>query len=588
MAPAQKLPSSAYAGISIGEKEIGVSILQGDVVSNFKTDRYSDLAYFLEGISEKEEIKIVAAALRGEGNLKKVGSKLWLKQDIVPLVINNNLEKTTEALAKFAASQFVDDIPKINLGPDNKVQVGELVTLDDYRKVTPKTDFELLIRLADKINKKKIAFFSATPRGGGVALMRHALIRLFKLLGVDASWHVMQERPEIFEITKKKFHNVLHGISAPSVKLTEEEKIAYESWIKVNAEKLHSLFHQAKVIVIDDPQPSGLVPHIKKASPKTKIVYRSHIQLETNLFDDPEHSQSITWNYIWEHIKDVDLFISHPIQEFVPKMVDRKKVVFMTASIDPLDGLNKPLTGGQMNYYFETFNNFLTEQGQTPLDRSRPYITQVARFDPSKGIPDVIESYRHLREMLEGKDVPVPQLIITGQGSVDDPEGLPILKETISMLKIYKYKEIQGDIKIARTPAIDQIQNTLMRNASIYLQLSHKEGFEDKITGALMMGVPAIIYNAGGMPLQVVHGKSGYIVDVGDTEKVAKHMFNLLTDETLHKKMSKGALKNAIFEATTMSNAVDWLYIANELINKGRIKGNMEKVYNTARNVSDS
>lgn len=35
---------------------------------------------------------------------------------------------------------------------------------------------------------KKIAFFSATPRGGGVALMRHSLLRFFRLLGVDCTW----------------------------------------------------------------------------------------------------------------------------------------------------------------------------------------------------------------------------------------------------------------------------------------------------------------------------------------------------------------------------------------------------------------
>jgi hypothetical protein len=39
-----------------------------------------------------------------------------------------------------------------------------------------------------KERQKSMAFFSATPRGGGVALMRHALLRYFDLLGVDCSW----------------------------------------------------------------------------------------------------------------------------------------------------------------------------------------------------------------------------------------------------------------------------------------------------------------------------------------------------------------------------------------------------------------
>lgn len=34
----------------------------------------------------------------------------------------------------------------------------------------------------------KIAYFSATPQGGGVALMRHALIRFAHEMGVDIKW----------------------------------------------------------------------------------------------------------------------------------------------------------------------------------------------------------------------------------------------------------------------------------------------------------------------------------------------------------------------------------------------------------------
>ena len=34
----------------------------------------------------------------------------------------------------------------------------------------------------------KIAVFSATPQGGGVALMRHALVRHSNALGVDTRW----------------------------------------------------------------------------------------------------------------------------------------------------------------------------------------------------------------------------------------------------------------------------------------------------------------------------------------------------------------------------------------------------------------
>ncbi len=583
MATAQNLPKSAFAGVKIDEDETDITLLiKGDATS-YKLQKYSNIVDWFSAKLEKDNIKIVACCLIGAGNLDKLGSKLWLKLDILPLTTKNHKDKNSEQLAKFASEQFENGIAKIKLGPDNKVQVANLVTLSDYEKITPKKDIELLKKLSAKFNNHKIVFFSATPRGGGVALMRHALIRLYKLLGVNASWHIMEESSEVFEITKKKFHNVLHGIATPSVKLTSQDKKVYSDWCEKNAKRLHSLFHESKVIVIDDPQPSGLVPYIKKASPKVKLIYRSHTQLETSLFDDPNNPQAISWNYIWENIKDVDFFVSHPVKSFIPKTVDKEKVALMTACIDRLDGLNKPLTKGQMKYYYGLFNKYLVDQGQTPLDLTRAYIVQVARFDPSKGIHDVVESYRLLREKLKDNGELIPQLVITGQGSVDDPEGAPILKETLDIISSSKYAEYKDDIKVARTPAVDQIQNTIMRGATIYLQLSHKEGFEDKISASLLMGVPAVIYNVGGMPQQVKEGKSGYIVEIGDTKKVAELVFNLLTDSELHKRMSEGALNYAIPDVTTISNAINWLYMANELVDKGRIKGNMQKVYDMAR-----
>ncbi len=56
----------------------------------------------------------------------------------------------------------------------------------------------------------------------------------------------------------------------------------------------------------------------------------------------------------------------------------------MPASTDPLDGLNKWLRPVDEELYLQTFNDHLARALQPPLDLSRPYLLQVARFDPSK------------------------------------------------------------------------------------------------------------------------------------------------------------------------------------------------------------
>lgn len=63
---------------------------------------------------------------------------------------------------------------------------------EDHRDLTcSKETWDSLMHFAGQLKQKgtKIAFFSATPQGGGVALMRHALVRLCRLVGVDLSWY---------------------------------------------------------------------------------------------------------------------------------------------------------------------------------------------------------------------------------------------------------------------------------------------------------------------------------------------------------------------------------------------------------------
>jgi glycosyltransferase involved in cell wall biosynthesis len=107
-----------------------------------------------------------------------------------------------------------------------------------------------------------------------------------------------------------------------------------------------------------------------------------------------------------------------------------------------------------------------------------------------------------------------------------------------------------------------QVLNALMSNARIALQLSTREGFEVKVSEAIHAGIPIIACRTGGIPLQVEHGKSGYLTTAGDNDAVAKHMFDLYTDEDLYRKMSEYAKSHVSDEVGTVGNAAAWLYLA--------------------------
>jgi hypothetical protein len=91
-------------------------------------------------------------------------------------------------------------------------------------------------------------------------------------------------------------------------------------------------------------------------------------------------------SFLWQFIKLADLFISHPVNNFIPDEVPRRNVVLLPACTDPLDGLNKNIKSYNLIYYRSVFNRVCMDQGANEVDWSRPYIVQVARFDPSKGM----------------------------------------------------------------------------------------------------------------------------------------------------------------------------------------------------------
>ncbi|MBA2395624.1 MAG: glycosyltransferase [Ktedonobacteraceae bacterium] len=584
---ARTIPSASYLSIREEAGALQIAELLGDntathTQSILTHDEETELANWLHSAAHLRHVKFIAASLNAEDASKDAASKLWLQEDIVPYVISKqdpDYRPDPEEMARMIAANFnKDHIVYTKLSETNEVEVADLVTRADYEKIAVPEDVELLTRLVRDFQGKRLVFINATPQGGGVALMRHALIRLLHLYNVDAHWYVLHPKQEVFDITKAKFHNVLQAVAPEGTELNASDMALYDSWIAENALAFTDIFQQADVIVIDDPQPAGLIPHIRRINPDTKILYRSHIQIVASLANQKGTPQRTTWSFIWNNAKEADCFISHPMEMFIPDDVPADKIFYMPATTDPLDGLNKPLTEEQMDYYLQLFNRMLINEQQKPLDETRPYIIQVARFDPSKGIPDVLDAYKKLRAILEEHREAIPQLVITGNGSIDDPDGVPIYNQIMTILHSPEFLPFIDDVKVMRLPHIDQLLNTLLRRSAVVLQLSTKEGFEVKVTEALMKGKPVIAYRTGGIPLQIEDTVNGYLVDVGHTTGVAEHLHHLLHDAEHYQRMCHAAEELAGKDYLTVPNAICWLYMSMLLLNGENVEGNYQWV----------
>ena len=78
----------------------------------------------------------------------------------------------------------------------------------------------------------------------------------------------------------------------------------------------------------------GLIPMIKKSRTDIPIVYRSHIEISSDLTSIKCSPQEGVWEYLWKNIQIADLFISHPVSKFVPKDVPMEKVALLGAATD--------------------------------------------------------------------------------------------------------------------------------------------------------------------------------------------------------------------------------------------------------------
>lgn len=313
----------------------------------------------------------------------------------------------------------------------------------------------------------------------------------------------------------------------------------------------------------------GLIPMIKKITPDRPVLYRSHIQIRSDLVMQEGTPQSDVWSFLWSKIQHADMFISHPIPSFVPKSVPNAEVSYMPAATDWLDGLNKPLSDWDMHYYGHLYNQQCHELRMTELKYpSKKYIIQIARFDPAKGIPDVLESYAEFRHLLNrhAAEMEPPQLVICGNGSIDDPDGTRIYDETMAHIES-RFPHLLPSISVMRLQPNDQLLNTMLSASHIVLQLSTREGFEVKVSEALHKGKPVIATNTGGIPLQVQHGKNGYLVEPGDFKSVGKHLLDLYRDKALYEKMAKYAKNSVSDEVGTVGNALSWFYLADKWSN---------------------
>ncbi len=344
-----------------------------------------------------------------------------------------------------------------------------MIRIEDYIPIVGEATVEELRLIADRLHGNSIQNINSTAVGGGVAEILTRMIPLLNQLGVRAGWDVIKGDEKFFAITKK-FHNGLHGVP---VEVAADE---YAHFLEVNRNNAEQ-FKFSDVVFVHDPQPVALVE--KRSSLGKNWLWRCHID-----FSRPDPA---IWNFLKDFIVRYDAAVfSAPA--FSQKLTIPQ--VLIAPSIDPLSDKNKELDEKTIDTMFERFG----------IDRSRPVVTQISRFDYLKDPLGVIEAYKLAKEHVD------MQLVLAGGGATDDPEG-PVIME-----QVRAEAEKDKDIFVLFLPPASDIEiNALQRGSTVILQKSLKEGFGLTVSEALWKGKPTIAGAVGGIPLQIAHKYSGIL-----------------------------------------------------------------------------
>src|SRR5450432_590486 len=398
---------------------------------------------------------------------------------------------------------------------------------EDYGAIIGQPELDEIRFLARHLETKKVKMVNSTALGGGVAEILNRLVPLLNELDIHARWEIITGGNDFFEVTNG-FHNALQGGDYPITKAVQDIFMSYteqnRKWMTFDED----------LYVINDPQPVGLVRSRNKD--QGKWIWRCHVDLS-----NPNQG---VWNFLKPMVEQYDASIfSAPA--FTQQLGIPQYLFY--PSIDPLSEKNKELEESYVDKVCDDFG----------IDRSRPLITQISRFDRLKDPVGVIESYKLVKKYVDC------QLVLAGGGATDDPEGAVVLQEVMNAAGD------DPDVIILNLPPWSALEISALQQAStVIIQKSLKEGFGLTVTEGLWKQKPVVASAVGGIPTQIVHKLTGVLVH--SVEGCAYQVRYLLTHPEFARQLGKNGHEHVKENFLITANLKRWLLLFQIMLGMAR------------------
>ena len=254
------------------------------------------------------------------------------------------------------------------------------------------------------------------------------------------------------------------------------------------------------------------------------------------------------------HGTDITLVGSHPFY--------KSAVTFSINNSDYVTSVSKSLKKQTINFFninkeisvIPNFVDFSRHQDHSEsCDRSSiapdnfKILTHVSNFRPVKRVLDVVKVFEKVFQKIPSK------LIMVGDG----PDK--IIAENYCL-----NKEIQDHvIFLGNTSDVYEV----LCYSDLFLLTSETESFGLAALEAMMMSVPVISTNTGGLPEVNIENESGFLFKVGDIEGMSRKSIELLASSKLLNQMKVSARNTAL--KFNIDNVIDsYLEIYKKAINR--------------------
>lgn len=345
--------------------------------------------------------------------------------------------------------------------------------ISDYTNIAPDRDLQLLKTLGKRLKGKSFLHVNSTREGGGVAEILQRMIPMLEELGIEARWEAITGDAAFYNTTKK-IHNALQGNHEI---ITDR---AWEHYYEINKKNAKKLNLNADAVLIHDPQPAALIDFKKQG----RWFWRCHI--------DVSHPNEEVFSRLLPFCRKYEATV-FSVSKFARSISSNEFII--PPSIDPLADKNREMEPEEIAEVAERLG----------IPRDRPILLQVSRFDRFKDPIGVINAYKMVKKYNDCI------LVLAGSPATDDPEGEEVLAE------VKNYASDDPDIHILMLPPFSDLDiNALQRMSTIVMQKSLKEGFGLTVAEAMWKGRPIIGGAVGGIPLQIVHGVTGFLVHSPD------------------------------------------------------------------------